>query len=90
MTTGQGTLETPQVTRRPRWRWNGRSLSPEHRRLLWFGATVESILVAAVILAFQGGNGWGLDAWAYWSVDPVHPYSQAVGEYVNFGSLTET
>jgi hypothetical protein len=67
--------------RRPRWRWSGRGLSPEHRRLLWFAATVESILVALVILGFQGGRGWGLDAWAYWSVDPVHPYSQTVGQY---------
>jgi hypothetical protein len=70
--------------RRPRWRWSGRTLSPEHRRLLWFAATVESLLVAAVILAFQGGKGWGLDAWAYWSVDPVHPYSQTVGSYGAF------
>lgn len=69
---------------RPRWRWSRRPLSPEHRRLLWFAATVESLLVAAVILAFQGGRGWGLDAWAYWSVDPVHPYSQAVGSYGAF------
>jgi hypothetical protein len=84
MTSTQGTLETPTVARRPRWRWNGRTLSPEHRRLLWFGATVESLLVAAVILAFQGGKGWGLDAWAYWSVDPANPYSQTVGQYGAF------
>lgn len=70
--------------RRPRWRWSGRTLTPEHRRLLWFAATVESLLVALVILAFQGGRGWGLDAWAYWGVDPVHPYSQTVGSYGAF------
>ena len=84
VTSTQSTLEAPAVARRPRWRWNGRSLTPEHRRLLWFGATVESLLVAAVILAFQGGKGWGLDAWAYWSVDPVDPYSQTVGQYGAF------
>ena len=33
---------------------------------------------------FQGGRGWGLDAWAYWSVDQVHPYSQTVGSYGAF------
>jgi len=65
-------------------RWSGRTLTPEHRRLLWFAATVESLLVAAVILSFQGGQGWGLDAWAYWSVDQVHPYSQTVGSYGAF------
>ncbi len=69
-----------------RWRWprRSRSLTPEQRRLLWFAATVESLLVAAVILAFQGGRGWGLDAWAYWSVDQVHPYAQTVGSYGAF------
>ncbi len=72
------------AVRPPRWRWSGRSLTPERRRLLWFAATVESLLVAMVILAFQGGRGWGLDAWAYWSVDPVHPYSQTVGSYGAF------
>ena len=69
-----------------RWRWprRSRSLTPDQRRLLWFGATVESLLVAGVILWFQGGRGWGLDAWAYWSVDQVHPYSQTVGSYGAF------
>ena len=62
----------------------GSNLTPRARRLLWFAATVESLLVALVILAFQGGRGWGLDAWAYWSVDPVHPYSQTVGSYGAF------
>jgi len=63
---------------------SGEGLTPRARRLLWFAATVESLLVAAVILWFQGGEGWGLDAWAYWSVDPVHPYSQTVGSYGAF------
>jgi hypothetical protein len=62
----------------------GRTLTPEQRRLLWFGATVESLLVAGLILWFKGGDDWGLDAWAYWSVDQVHPYSQAVGSYGAF------
>jgi hypothetical protein len=74
----------PATIRRTGWRWSGRTLTAEQRRLLWFAATVESLLVAAVILAFQGGKGWGLDAWAYWSVDPVHPYSQTVGSYGAF------
>jgi len=42
------------------------------------------LLVAGVILWFRGGRGWGLDAWAYWSVDQVHPYSQTVGSYGAF------
>jgi hypothetical protein len=72
---------------RPTWLGRFRSgsgVTPEHRRLLWFAATVESVLVAIVILGFQGGRGWGLDAWAYWGVDPVHPYSQTVGSYGAF------
>ena len=66
MTSTQGTLETPGLAGRLRWRWTGRTLTPHQRHLLWFAATVESILVALVILGFQGGRGWGLDAWAYW------------------------
>lgn len=71
---------------RPRWPRlaHPRALRPEQRRLLWFAATVESIAVALVILLFQGGRGWGLDAWAYWSVDRVHPYSETVGAYGAF------
>jgi hypothetical protein len=80
-------LTAPSSTvavRRLRWPRSGRTLTPEQRRLLWFAATVESILVALVILGFQGGRGWGLDAWAYWGVDPIHPYSQTVGSYGAF------
>ncbi len=84
MTSTQGAFETPGLASRPRWRWTGRTLTPHQRHLVWFAATVESVLVALVILGFQGGRGWGLDAWAYWGVDPVHPYSQTVGSYGAF------
>ncbi len=82
---GAGTLlHDSRWARLPFVRLRGKSLTREQRRLLWFAATVESLLVAAVILAFQGGEGWGLDAWAYWSVDQVDPYSQTVGSYGAF------
>lgn len=85
MTSSQGALQADRLGGRLRWRLpRRRPLTPHARRLLWFAATVESLLVAAVILWFQGGRGWGLDAWAYWSVDPVHPYSQTVGSYGAF------
>ncbi len=61
-----------------------RSLSPAQRRLLWFGATVASLLIAATIVWSRGVAGWGLDAYAYWSVDLAHPYTLSVGQYGAF------
>ena len=61
-----------------------RSLAPDQRRLLWFAATATSLVVAAVIVWSRGVEGWGLDAYAYWSVDEVHPYAHDVGQYGAF------
>jgi hypothetical protein len=60
------------------------TLAPDQRRLLWFAATVTSLVMAAVIVWARGVEGWGLDAYAYWSVDQVHPYSHDVGQYGAF------
>jgi hypothetical protein len=61
-----------------------RTLDPDVRRLLWFAATVVSLVMAVIIVWARGSAGWGLDAWAYWSVDQVHPYSQTVGSFGAF------
>jgi hypothetical protein len=61
-----------------------RVLAPERRRLLWFAATVISLVMAAIIVWSRGVEGWGLDAYAYWSVDQVHPYTNDVGQYGAF------
>ncbi|MBX3028724.1 MAG: DUF2029 domain-containing protein [Chloroflexi bacterium] len=66
------------------WRTGRRPLTPHQRNLLWFGATVGSLFVTAVILWARGGAAWGLDAWAYAQVDRVHPYEHAWGTYGAF------